>query len=191
MRIVEKAELNRKIKMDMALYNDKNMKMRVYHRITGNLKLEIRDAIITSRKYSFYKENRNGIINNIKCIFWGIKQSNYIKKRMIDIEGRIGENLMIYHPNIIISPKTIVGNNVKLHGSNCIGNNGLVDKAPKIGNNVDIGYGATIIGNIEIADDIIIGANALVNKSFLEKGVVIAGVPAKIVKYNNKGDKNE
>ena len=86
---------------------------------------------------------------------------------MIDIEGRIGENLMIYHPNIIISPKAIVGNNVKLHGSNCIGNNGLVDKAPKIGNNVDIGYGATIIGNIEIADDIIIGANALVNKSFL------------------------
>ena len=33
--------------------------------------------------------------------------------------------------------------------------------------------------------------NALDNKSFLEKGVVIAGVPAKIVKYNNKGDKNE
>ena len=34
-----------------------------------------------------------------------------------------------------------------------------------------------IIGNIKIADDIVIGANALVNKSFLEKGIVIAGVP--------------
>ena len=75
-----------------------------------------------------------------------------------------------------------MGDNVKLHGSNCIGNNGFIDKAPKIGNNVDIGFGAILIGDIEIADDIIIGANALVNKSFLEKGVTIAGVPAKIIK---------
>ena len=101
---------------------------------------------------------------------------------MLDIEGNVGENLTIYHPNIIISPKAKLGNNVKLHGANCIGNNGFIDKAPTIGNNVDIGYGAVIIGDIEIADDIIIGANALVNKSFLEKGVVIAGVPAKIIK---------
>lgn len=188
---MEKEELNRKIKMDIALYNDKKMKMRIYHKLTGNLKFEIRDAIITARKYSYYKNNRKGIINKIKCVFFGIKQSKYIKKRMLDIEGEIGDNLMIYHPNIIISPNAKIGNNVKLHGSNCIGNNGLIDKAPIIGNNVDIGFGVTIIGDIEIADDIIIGANALVNRSFLEKGVVIAGVPAKIVKYNKKGDKDE
>lgn len=31
-----------------------------------------------------------------------------------------------------------------------------------------------------------IGANATVNKSFEENNVVIAGTPAKIVKYNSK-----
>ena len=70
-----------------------------------------------------------------------------------------------------------------MHGNNCIGNNGKEVKAClTIGNNVDIGYGATIIGDIKIADNIIIGANSLVNKSFLESGVVIAGCPAKVIK---------
>ena len=66
--------------------------------------------------------------------------------------------------------------------NNCIGNNGLTNLCPKIGNNVDVGFGAVIIGDIEIADDIKIGANAVVNKSFLEPGITIAGVPAKRVK---------
>nr|WP_292372222.1 hypothetical protein [Methanosarcina sp. UBA411] len=54
-----------------------------------------------------------------------------------------------------------------------------------MGNNVYIGPGAKIFGNITIADDIAIGANSVVNKSFYEKGISIAGVPAK--KINNKG----
>lgn len=156
--------------------------MRIYHILTNNLKLEIMKAIITARKYRYYKEKNKNVFEYLKCIYYGRKQSRYIKHNMIDIEGEIGENLLIYHPNIIISPKAKLGNNVKMHGANCIGNNGIIDAAPTIGDNVDIGYGATIIGDIKIADNIIIGANALVNKSFLEKGVVIAGVPAKIVK---------
>ena len=56
----------------------------------------------------------------------------------------------------------------QLHGDNCIGNNGITLAAPRIGNRVDIGVGAKIIGNIEIADDIVIGAGAVVNKSFKE-----------------------
>lgn len=37
-------------------------------------------------------------------------------------------------------------------------------------------------GNIEIADNIIIGANATVTKSFLEEGIIIAGTPAKKIR---------
>ena len=76
-----------------------------------------------------------------------------------------------------------------MHGNNCIGNNGInLNKCPKIGNNVDIGYGATIIGDIEIADNIIIGANSLVNKSFLESNIIIAGIPARKIKNIEKDD---
>ena len=44
------------------------------------------------------------------------------------------------------------------------------------------GVGANIIGNVKIADGIIIGANSLVIKSFLEENIVIAGVPARKIK---------
>jgi serine O-acetyltransferase len=43
---------------------------------------------------------------------------------------------------------------------------------------------AVIYGDIEIADNCYIGANAVVNKSFIEFNSVIAGVPAKVVKVD-------
>ena len=42
-----------------------------------------------------------------------------------------------------------------------------------------VGYGAIIIGDVEIADNCVIGAGAVVTKSFTKKGSVIAGVPAR------------
>ena len=48
-------------------------------------------------------------------------------------------------------------------------------------NNVLIGAGAKIIGEIVIGDNCVIGANAVVTKSFPENAV-IAGNPAKCIK---------
>ena len=98
-------------------------------------------------------------------------------------ENCFEEGLSIEHcGNIVINPKARIGKHCRLHGNNCIGNNGFIDEAPTIGNNVDIGFGAVVIGNIHIADNIKIGANAVVNKSFYEQGITIAGVPARRVK---------
>ena len=89
-----------------------------------------------------------------------------------------GKNIKLFHGGIIINDNAIIGDNVKFHGHNCIGNNGKNNKAPKIGNNVDIGIGSVIIGNISIANNIIIGANSIVTKSFDEEGITILGNPA-------------
>lgn len=56
--------------------------------------------------------------------------------------------------------------------------------APRLGDNVYIGPGAKIFGPIEIGDNVAIGANAVVNKSFPDS-VTIAGVPAKIISYHD------
>ena len=94
-----------------------------------------------------------------------------------------GPGLSLPHRgNIIINPNTQIGENCRIHVGVNIGAH--KDKAPKIGNNVYIGPGAIIFGDITIADNISIGANATVNKSFEESNVVIAGTPAKIVKTN-------
>lgn len=57
--------------------------------------------------------------------------------------------------------------------------------APQIGDNVYIGPGAKLYGRIEIASGIVIGANAVVTKSFTEENICIAGVPAR--KISDKG----
>ena len=53
------------------------------------------------------------------------------------------------------------------------------------GNHIYFGTGCKIMKNVEIADDVIIGANAVVTKSVFEQNIVVAGIPAK--KINNNG----
>ena len=69
---------------------------------------------------------------------------------------------------------------------NCIGNKGIADSGvPVIGNNVNIGVGAKIIGDIYIADNVCIGANAVVTESCHVEGATLIGVPAKMIKKGN------
>ncbi len=42
-------------------------------------------------------------------------------------------------------------------------------------------------GNIEIGDNVAIGANSVVNKSF-DSNITIAGIPAKIISNNGRLD---
>jgi serine O-acetyltransferase len=96
-----------------------------------------------------------------------------------------GPGLNIAHTgHVVISPYSTIGENCKLFPGVVIGVK-LPKKGPHIGNNVYIGAGVKIIGEIEIADDIAIGANSVVNRSFTESGITIAGVPAR--KISNKG----
>ena len=52
---------------------------------------------------------------------------------------------------------------------------------PRLGDNVYIATGAKILGDIDIGDYVIIGANAVVIHS-IPSGSVVAGVPARIIK---------
>ena len=94
-----------------------------------------------------------------------------------------GPGLSIAHyGTIVVSQYAKVGSNCRLHVGVNIGASGGGNDAPQIGDNVYIGPGAIIFGDIKIADNISIGANATVNKSFIENNVVVAGTPAKIVR---------
>ena len=93
------------------------------------------------------------------------------------------EGLTIWHQGtVIVNSNAKIGKRCTLHGNNCIGNNGKSEECPVIGDDVDIGFGAVIIGDITIADNVKIGANSVVTKSIGEKGSTYAGVPAKRVK---------
>ena len=175
-------ELKLAIKQDKNTYKSKNILIDCYKHLTCNQIKLYQKVIITARKYRYYR-NQKGLLNKVLRIYYERKHNLLAQKTHINIQAQFGKNLKIYHENIIINQYAKIGDNVTLHGNNCIGNNGTdIKKCPVIGNNVDIGYGATIIGNITIADNIIIGANSLVNKSFTEQGITIAGNPAKKIK---------
>lgn len=57
------------------------------------------------------------------------------------------------------------------------------DKASiKIGRNCWLGNGVVITAGVELGDNVIVGANAVVTKSF-PSDVLIAGVPARIIRH--------
>lgn len=59
------------------------------------------------------------------------------------------------------------------------------DEKPTIGNNVDFGVNTICIGNITIGDNAIIAAGSVVVKDVPENAVV-AGNPARVIKYRDK-----
>ena len=54
-------------------------------------------------------------------------------------------------------------------------------KPPRIGDNVYLGPGSKVFGDIELADGVMVGANAVVNHSCMEAGAHLVGIPAKAV----------
>jgi serine O-acetyltransferase len=97
----------------------------------------------------------------------------------------IGEGFSIAHSvGIVIGYDTVIGKNAHIFqnvtiGSNNSNKNGRV--MPIIGDNVNIYTGAVVIGAIEIGDNVMIGANSVVNKD-CPSNVVVVGIPAKIIK---------
>lgn len=91
-----------------------------------------------------------------------------------------GPGLSIAHiGSIVVNGNASIGENCRIQEGVTIGATNGSTKAPVLGNNVFIGSGAKIIGEIEIPDDVAIGANAVVVKTVAEPGITVAGAPAK------------
>jgi len=94
-----------------------------------------------------------------------------------------GPGLSIAHRGtIVVNGGAKIGANCRIHVDVNIGTEaGKSDAAPSIGDNCYIGPGAKIFGPIEIGSGTVIGANAVVNKSFPEGNQSLGGIPAKVI----------
>ena len=102
----------------------------------------------------------------------------------LNVCGR-GLKLMHLGP-ILINGDVKIGENVSIHIGTSFVAQGVNNQVPIIGNGVVVGVGAVILGGIKIADNVAIGANAVVNKDVLEKNIAVAGIPAKKVSDNGR-----
>ena len=134
------------------------------------------------RKLEYFKYCKSSLLS--KPYFYFLKfQFNELSVRLgFTIPTNVfGPGLSIAHRGtIVVNSRARIGANCRIHVDVNIGvGAGRPNEAPRIGNNVYIGPGVKIFGAVEIADGVVIGANAVVNKSFTEPNISIAGVPAR------------
>lgn len=101
---------------------------------------------------------------------------------------------IVHYGLLIISPDAQIGKNCRIHAGVNIGGSAGFKKdgdlskyAPIIGDNCYIGPGAKLFGKIVLGNNIVVGANSVVNKSFIGD-CTVAGIPArKISNKNSRG----
>ena len=98
-----------------------------------------------------------------------------------------GPGLSIAHRGtIVVNGGARIGANCRIHVDVNIGTEaGKSAAAPTIGDNCYIGPGAKIFGSIEIGSGTVVGANAVVNKTFPEGNQTLGGIPAKVISQKN------
>ncbi len=123
------------------------------------------------------------------CLIYKVlnRISQFLYKCEIESQATIGAGLYIGHPYCItINAGAVIGRNCNIHKGLTIGqeNRGSRKGVPKIGNEVWIGVNVTIVGNIEIGDDVLIAPNSYINKDVPPHSVVF-GNPCQIKHKEN------
>lgn len=134
------------------------------------------------RKTEYYTNTHKTLVGKLFSFWLQYRLKIYGCKLGYTIPINVfGPGLALMHTGtIIVSKEASIGKNCRCHA--CV-NIGTGRGAPRIGDNCYIGPGVKIFNDIDIANNTSIGANAVVNKSFLDSNTTIAGVPAKIVKH--------
>lgn len=147
------------------------------------------------------------IYHSIKLLFCpaGIRRAEYIKDN--NIFSSFGDNCSVMLWKIPLYPKLIkIGNNVKIASnvtfithdiSYAMLNDRFGNYQPfierkgciEIGDNVYIGFGVSIMPNVKIASNTVIGAGSIVTKDV--SGGVYVGIPAhRIMDFDSYVEKN-
>jgi len=86
---------------------------------------------------------------------------------------------------VVIHKRVVIGENCTIGTNITIGGKSQEYNVPIIGNNVYMATGAKILGPITIGNNVTIGANSVVVNDVPDNAVV-AGVPAKILKFKQE-----
>lgn len=167
----------------VCLSGAKNLIQRETERYTWFLEDEEANSFFTQFFYLMcrYDCYRNHVI--FRCAqssgLWSyVLRLLFPPKKDLEIDGEIGEGLVVYHGHGTVLAAHSVGKNLQIYQGVTVGRNtkpGREINNPIIGNEVTIYTNAVVAGGITIGDNVSIGAGAVVMKD----------VPANSVVYGN------
>lgn len=183
--ITSKKQLNEYIELEREIYLPKSCRLERILESENQYKIYLFLKLL--RKTEYHYNNKGKGLHKLLYAYYKRRKNILGRKLGIEMwENSFDSGLRIEHcGNIVVNGHSRIGKNCILHGSNCIGNNGITSAAPRIGDNVRLGVGAKVIGDVEIASNVVIAAGAVVVKSCYTEGAVLAGVPAQVVKVND------
>ena len=197
--IQTKQDLKEYIATDNGWYCQKSWKRRLIDAFTAAPYYLLKKYLKYLRLFEFHYNNSRGSRLHTYLAYFFERRKNLLGSRLgIEIGPNcFGKGLSIWHGGcIVVNPNVRAGEYCTLRGANCLGNNGSNDNNPVLGDRVALGFGAVVIGGVTVADDTVIGANAVVTRSVEEPGGTYVGAPAKRLKKadghsqcNNKSDK--
>lgn len=179
--IQSKADLNAYLHADMAFYHGYQWYDRLIAMLTQDPVYLICKYLRFLRREEYYFNTRTDFFGKLAYLYF-FRRKNVLGNRLgFKIpKNCFGPGLAIYHHGcIIVNEDARIGANCRLHGNNCIGNSGKTNAAPVIGDDLDMGFGAVVIGGLQLGNNITLGSNAVVVLSCAEDDVTLVGIPAK------------
>lgn len=136
---------------------------------------------ILYRKTEYHYNNRSNPIHRLAYMVDFVRFLSKCKKMCSEFGLNVfEEGLVIWHgQNIIVNGQAKVGRNCSISAGCCIGN--AHGKSPVIGDNVELTIDSKILGGITVANDVTVGAGAVVVKDIPTPYTTWGGVPAKCI----------
>lgn len=132
--------------------------------------------LVIMRKVSYYSQKKGGGI-----------LPYYYKWRFSELSLKLGFSIgyncfdyglvIPHYGTIVVGSSNRFGKYAVLHTSTCITDNGKI-----VGDAFYLSTGVKITSRVDLGDNISVGSNSLVNKSYLQGNVLLAGTPAKVIK---------
>lgn len=184
-RIDTKEKLNDWLKIE--LKRQCNNKLKLFLQLSERAILGKHQILL--RKTEYYTNTRK----RIRAKIYGLRLKRFQNKYSLHIPVNCADKgLYVVHlGGVLINSKAVIGKNCTLHVNTGIVAGGTNDDAPVLGDGVIVGIGAVVLGGVHIADNVAIGANAVVNKDVTESNIAVAGMPAKKISNNGSMEWNK
>src|SRR5690606_673972 len=166
MFIKNKTDLNEFLTYESQKYGRKNKRIPLFC-IGEKAYLWKYNALL--RRTEYYVNKRNKVIGT----FFRVWLSYYQNKHKIHIPiNTFDKGLKLMHLGSFLVNKDVRGGkDITLHVNTSLVAGGTNDHCPVLGDGVVVGVGAVILGQVTLANNVAVGANAVVTKSFDEDNI--------------------